>query len=69
MSDSMELKDAATTGVSYGTVESTLVNRRKGAFKSVWDDDSDSDSADEDNDKDKKPRIRSALSQSHCISL
>lgn len=69
MSDSMELKDAATTGVSYGTVESTLVNRRKGAFKSVWDDDSDSDSADEDNDKDKKPRIRFVFRWSDLIII
>ncbi|XP_075540455.1 scoloptoxin SSD14-like [Dermacentor variabilis] len=69
MSDNMELKDAATTGVSYGTVESTLVNRRKGAFKSVWDDDSDSDSADEDNDKDKKPRIRFVFRWSDLIII
>lgn len=65
----MELKDAATTGVSYGTVESTLVNRRKGAFKSVWDDDSDSDSEDEANDKDKKPRIRFVFRWSDLIII
>uniref|UniRef100_A0A131Z122 Gamma-glutamyltranspeptidase / glutathione hydrolase / leukotriene-C4 hydrolase n=1 Tax=Rhipicephalus appendiculatus TaxID=34631 RepID=A0A131Z122_RHIAP len=69
MTDNMELKDAATTGVSYGTVESTLVNRRKGAFKSVWDDDSYSDSGDEDNDKDKKPRIRFVFRWSDLIII
>lgn len=69
MPDNMELKDAATTGVSYGTVESTLVNRRKGAFKSVWDDDSDSDSEDEANDKDKKPRIRFVFRWSDLIII
>lgn len=69
MPDNMELKDAATTGVSYGTVESTLVNRRKGAFKSVWDDDSDSDSADEADEKDKKARIRFVFRWSDLIII
>ncbi|KAL3227959.1 hypothetical protein MRX96_003892 [Rhipicephalus microplus] len=69
MTDNIELKDAATTGVSYGTVESTLVNRRKAAFKSVWDDDSDSDSGDEDIDKDKKPRIRFVFRWSDLIII
>ncbi|KAM7310782.1 hypothetical protein ISCGN_007690 [Ixodes scapularis] len=50
----VELKD--TNAVSYGTVESSLVRRRKGEPKSVWDDDS-SDSEDEANDRDSR-RLR-----------
>lgn len=50
----VELKE--TNAVSYGTVESSIVRRRKGEPKSVWDDDS-SDSEDEANDRESR-RLR-----------
>lgn len=61
----VELKEG--NPVSYGTVESTLVHRKKGVHKSVWEDDS-SDSGDDADDKEPR-RLRFVFRWSDLILI